>query len=82
MVDVIMGPTSPVLPFLLGTKINNPLAMYLDDIYTVPVNLVGLPGISLVAGKIDNLPVGLQVIAPAFCENRLFFTGKILEGLQ
>lgn len=81
-VDVIMGPTSPVLPFLLGTKINNPLAMYLDDTYTVPVNLVGLPGISLVAGKVNNLPVGLQVIAPAFSENLLFFVGKTLEGLQ
>ena len=81
-VDVIMGPTSPVLPFLLGAKTNNPLKMYLVDIYTVPLNLVGLPGISLVAGKIDNLPVGLQVIAPSFEEDLLFSIGKTLESLQ
>ena len=81
-VDVIMGPTSPVLPFLLGEKTSNPLKMYLVDIYTVPLNLVGLPGISLVAGKIDNLPVGLQVIAPSFEEDLLFSIGKTLESLQ
>ena len=77
-----MGPTSPVLPFLLGEKTSNPLKMYLVDIYTVPLNLVGLPGISLVAGKIDNLPVGLQVIAPSFEEDLLFSIGKTLESLQ
>ena len=81
-VDVIMGPTSPVLPFLLGEKTSNPLKMYLVDTYTVPLNLVGLPGISLVAGKIDNLPVGLQVIAPSFEEDLLFSIGKTLESLQ
>ena len=80
-VDVIMGPTSPVLPFLLGERTQDPLKMYLVDIYTVPVNLVGLPGISLPAGKIDNLPVGLQVIAPAFQENLLFSVGKTFENL-
>jgi len=80
-VDVIMGPTSPVLPFLLGERTQDPLAMYLVDIYTVPVNLVGLPGISLLAGKVGDLPVGLQVIAPAFQENLLFSVGKTLENL-
>ena len=80
-VDVIMGPVSPVLPFKLGERTQNPLAMYLVDIYTVPVNLVGLPGISLPAGKVGNLPVGLQVIAPAFQENLLFSVGKTLENL-
>ena len=80
-VDVIMGPTSPVLPFKLGERTKDPLAMYLVDIYTVPVNLVGLPGISLPAGKVGNLPVGLQVIAPAFQEDLLFSVGKTLESL-
>ncbi|MCH8244449.1 Asp-tRNA(Asn)/Glu-tRNA(Gln) amidotransferase subunit GatA [Patescibacteria group bacterium] len=80
-VDVIMGPTSPVLPFLLGERTEDPLKMYLVDIYTVPVSLVGLPGISLPAGKIGNLPVGLQVIAPAFQENLLFSVGKTFESL-
>ena len=80
-VDVIMGPTSPVLPFLLGERTEDPLKMYLVDIYTVPVSLVGLPGISLPAGKIGNLPVGLQVIAPAFQENLLFSVGNTFESL-
>ena len=80
-VDVIMGPTMPVLPFKLGERTQDPLSMYLVDIYTVPVNLVGLPGISLLAGKVDNLPVGLQVIAPPFREDMLFSVGKTLENL-
>lgn len=80
-VDVIMGPVSPILPFALGEKTNDPLAMYLADVYTVPVNMTGLPGISLPAGKVGNLPVGLQVIAPAFREDLLFRVGKTLENL-
>ena len=81
-VDVIMGPTMPVLPFKLGERTQDPLSMYLVDIYTVPVNLAGLPGISLPAGKVGSLPVGLQVIAPAFQENLLFSVGKTLENMQ
>lgn len=80
-VDVIMGPTSPILPFEFGAKTHNPLEMYLIDTYTVPVNLVGLPAISLPAGTVGDLPVGLHVIAPAFQENLLFFVGKTLESL-
>jgi len=80
-VDVIMGPVSPTLPFAFGEKTENPLAMYLADVYTVSVNLVGLPGISIPAGRVGNLPVGLQVIAPAFQENLLFSVGKTLENL-
>jgi len=81
-VDVIMGPTVPVLPFRLGERTQDPLSMYLVDIYTVPVNLVGLPGISLPAGTVGNLPVGLQVTAPAFQEDLLFSVGKALENMQ
>jgi len=80
-VDVIMGPTSPVLPFRLGERIQDPLAMYLVDAYTVPANVVGLPAISLPAGRVGNLPVGLQVMAPAFAENLLFELGKTFENL-
>ncbi|MDP4007075.1 MAG: Asp-tRNA(Asn)/Glu-tRNA(Gln) amidotransferase subunit GatA [bacterium] len=79
--DVLMGPTSPVLPFRFGERTKDPLAMYLIDIYTVPVNLVGLPAISLPAGTVGNLPVGLQVISPAFSEDLLFSVGKMLEKL-
>ncbi|MDO8474427.1 MAG: Asp-tRNA(Asn)/Glu-tRNA(Gln) amidotransferase subunit GatA [bacterium] len=80
-VDVIVGPVSPFLPFTIGERITDPLQMYLVDIYTVPVNLAGLPALSVPAGKVGNLPVGLHMIAPAFEEQRLFETGKLFEKL-
>jgi aspartyl-tRNA(Asn)/glutamyl-tRNA(Gln) amidotransferase subunit A len=70
-VDLIAGPTAPTVAFKLGEKANDPLAMYAADVNTVAVNLAGLPAISLPAGFSENLPVGLQLIAPAFAENRL-----------
>jgi len=78
-VDVILGPTSPCLPFKIGEKTDDPLSMYLADIYTVSVNLAGLPAISLPCGESDGLPMGMQLIAPAFKENNLFITAKIFE---
>lgn len=80
-VDVIVGPTSPFLPFKIGERITDPLQMYLVDIYTVPVNLAGLPALSVPAGKVGNLPVGLHMIAPAFREDTLFEAGKLFEKL-
>lgn len=80
-VDVIAGPVSPFLPFKIGERVTDPLQMYLVDIYTVPVNLAGLPALSIPAGKVGNLPVGLHMIAPAFEEQRLFETGKLFETL-
>ncbi|MBI1984665.1 MAG: Asp-tRNA(Asn)/Glu-tRNA(Gln) amidotransferase subunit GatA [Candidatus Wildermuthbacteria bacterium] len=77
--DIIAGPVSPILPFKIGEKTQDPLAMYLVDIYTVPANLVGLPAISLPAGTAGNLPVGLQLIAKPFQEQVLFQAGKALE---
>jgi aspartyl-tRNA(Asn)/glutamyl-tRNA(Gln) amidotransferase subunit A len=70
-VDLIAGPTTPTVAFKLGEKANDPLAMYAADINTVAVNLAGLPAISIPAGFSDNLPVGLQLIAPAFAESAL-----------
>ena len=70
-VDVIAGPTTPSVAFKLGEKSSDPLAMYAADVNTVAVNLAGLPAISLPAGFSANLPVGLQLIAPAFAEARL-----------
>jgi aspartyl-tRNA(Asn)/glutamyl-tRNA(Gln) amidotransferase subunit A len=70
-VDVIMGPTSPSTAFKLGEKAADPVQMYLSDIYTIAVNLAGLPGISIPAGLHQNLPVGLQIIANHFDESRL-----------
>jgi len=70
-VDVIMGPTAPSTAFSLGDKTDDPVAMYLADIYTISTNLAGLPGMSIPAGFIDGLPVGLQIIGNYFDEARL-----------
>lgn len=80
-VDVIMGPPSPFLPFKIGERTRNPLAMYLVDLYTVPVNLAGLPAISVPAGWVNDLPLGLQIIGKALQENMLFAIAKELEKL-
>jgi len=70
-VDVIMGPTSPNVAFGLGEKADDPITMYLSDIYTIAVNLAGLPGMSVPAGFVNNMPVGLQIIGNYFDEARL-----------
>jgi aspartyl-tRNA(Asn)/glutamyl-tRNA(Gln) amidotransferase subunit A len=70
-VDVIMGPTSPGVAFRLGEKADDPVTMYLSDIYTIAVNLAGLPGMSIPAGFSAGLPVGLQLIGNYFDEGRL-----------
>jgi len=73
-VDVIMGPTSPGVAFRLGEKADDPVTMYLSDIYTIAVNLAGLPGMSIPAGFSAGLPVGLQLIGNYFDEGRLLAT--------
>ncbi len=70
-VDVIMGPTSPTTAFKLGEKVDDPVTMYLNDIYTIATNLAGLPGMSLPVSQINGLPVGLQIIGNYFAEARL-----------
>jgi aspartyl-tRNA(Asn)/glutamyl-tRNA(Gln) amidotransferase subunit A len=70
-VDVIMGPTAPSTAFKLGEKADDPVSMYLADIYTISTNLAGLPGMSIPAGFIEGLPVGLQLIGNYFDEARL-----------
>jgi aspartyl-tRNA(Asn)/glutamyl-tRNA(Gln) amidotransferase subunit A len=67
-VDAILAPTSPTTAFRIGAKVDDPLAMYLNDACTLPVNIAGLPGISVPCGLADGLPVGLQVIGRAFDE--------------
>jgi aspartyl-tRNA(Asn)/glutamyl-tRNA(Gln) amidotransferase subunit A len=74
-VDVIMGPTAPSAAFKLGEKADDPVSMYLSDIYTIAVNLAGLPAISVPAGFSNGLPVGLQVIGNYFDEARLLNVG-------
>jgi aspartyl-tRNA(Asn)/glutamyl-tRNA(Gln) amidotransferase subunit A len=78
--DVIMGPTSPTAAFKIGEKTDNPLAMYLSDIYTISGNLAGIPGISIPCGFTKaNLPIGLQILAPAFEEERLLRIARMHE---
>jgi aspartyl-tRNA(Asn)/glutamyl-tRNA(Gln) amidotransferase subunit A len=70
-VDVIMGPVTPTTAFGIGEKLDDPIEMYLSDIYTIAVNLAGLPAMSIPAGFIDGMPVGLQIIGNYFAEDRL-----------
>lgn len=81
-VDVIATPTSPIPAFKIGEKSHDPLAMYLADIFTVPVNIVGVPAISIPSGKTkEGLPLGVQFIAPHMGESTLFTIGKEFEKL-
>lgn len=70
-VDVILGPTSPSPAFPFGAKSDDPIAMYLEDIYTISANLAGLPGMSVPCGLVDDKPVGLQLIGNSFDESRI-----------
>lgn len=81
-VDVIIGPTSPCLAFKIGELVDDPLAMYLSDIYTVSVNLAGLPAISIPCGQSNGLPIGMQIIAPPFMENNLFKIAKLYDNTR
>jgi aspartyl-tRNA(Asn)/glutamyl-tRNA(Gln) amidotransferase subunit A len=73
--DLIMGPTSPCTAFKIGEKSDDPVSMYLSDIYTIAVNLAGLPALSLPCGFMNNLPVGMQLIGPAHSEAQLLNVG-------
>ena len=77
--DLLFSPTSPTVAFRIGEKAENPLAMYLSDLLTIPSNMAGLPGLSIPCGLSEGLPVGLQLIGPQFSENLLFRAGHALE---
>jgi aspartyl-tRNA(Asn)/glutamyl-tRNA(Gln) amidotransferase subunit A len=70
-VDLVIGPTTPTPAFDIGAKMNDPVLMYLNDIYTIGANLAGLPGISVPCGFVDSLPMGLQLVGPHFAEAKL-----------
>jgi len=79
-VDCIVGPTSPVPAFKIGERASNPLEMYLSDIYTIPANLAGIPGISIPCGfSKDGLPVGLQILARHFDEKKMLHVAYAFE---
>jgi aspartyl-tRNA(Asn)/glutamyl-tRNA(Gln) amidotransferase subunit A len=78
-VDVILGPVSPTTAFKIGEKSDDPLNMYLSDIYTISVNLAGLPALSLPTGEANGLPVGLQIIGPRMSDLEILQLGKAIE---
>lgn len=78
-VDLILGPVAPTTAFKIGEKVDDPLAMYLGDIYTVPINLAGIPAMSIPCGQINNLPVGLQIIGRPFEEELIFYLGNVCQ---
>ncbi|MBN9190845.1 MAG: Asp-tRNA(Asn)/Glu-tRNA(Gln) amidotransferase GatCAB subunit A, partial [Microbacterium sp.] len=82
-VDVIATPSAPTTAFKLGEKIDDPLQMYLNDVTTIPANLAGVPGISIPAGlaEEDGLPVGIQFLAPAREDARLYRVGAAVESV-
>ena len=77
--DFIVTPTSPVPAFELGAKVDDPLAMYLNDLYTIPMSLAGIPAISIPCGTTEGLPVGFQLAAPAFGEGAMLDAAFALE---
>ncbi|MEW8232208.1 MAG: Asp-tRNA(Asn)/Glu-tRNA(Gln) amidotransferase subunit GatA [Candidatus Thiodiazotropha endolucinida] len=79
-VDVIMGPTTPTTAFALGEKTDDPVTMYLNDIYTIAANLAGLPGISIPVQPVNGLPVGLQIIGNYFTEGKLLNVAHRLQA--
>ncbi len=77
--DLIIGPTTPTTAYGLGERIDDPVTMYMNDILTIPVNLAGLPGMSLPAGFSHKMPIGLQLIAPRFREDTMYKAGFAFE---
>ena len=80
-VDLLAAPTAPTTAFKLGEKYDDPLTMYMSDIFTIPATLAGLPAISVPAGEAESLPVGMQLIGPQFSEPTLLSTAKQFENL-
>jgi aspartyl-tRNA(Asn)/glutamyl-tRNA(Gln) amidotransferase subunit A len=80
--DVLVSPTAPTTAFPIGEKVDDPLAMYLNDLATIPANLSGVPGISVPSGlaEEDGLPTGVQILAPAMADDRVYRVGAALEA--
>jgi aspartyl-tRNA(Asn)/glutamyl-tRNA(Gln) amidotransferase subunit A len=78
-VDLLVGPTTPTPAFAIGAKVDDPVTMYLNDIYTIGANLAGLPGLSAPCGFVDELPVGMQLIGPHFSEARLLSAAHLYQ---
>jgi len=81
-VDIILTPTSPFTAFKIGERAKSALSMYLADIFTVSINLAGLPALSMPCGEVQGLPVGLQIIGKSFREDEIFEVGSFFEKLN
>jgi len=77
--DAIVTPTSPTVAFKIGQKVDDPLSMYLNDVFTLPGNIAGLPGISIPCGLSEGLPIGLQIMANSFQEATMFRVAAAFE---
>ncbi len=80
-VDLLMTPVCPTPAFKIGEKIEDPVTMYLSDIYTVPVNMAGIPALAMPCGEVNGLPVGLQIMGPHFSEDLIFEAAQLCEDL-
>ena len=80
---MLVSPTAPTTAFQIGEKVDDPMAMYLNDLATIPANLSGVPGISVPSGLADEdgLPAGVQILAPALADDRVYRVGAALEAL-
>jgi aspartyl-tRNA(Asn)/glutamyl-tRNA(Gln) amidotransferase subunit A len=78
--DVLLAPTTPSVAFPIGAKVDDPLEMYLSDLFTIPSNLAGHPAMTVPFALSDGLPVGVQIFAPALGESQLFRTGVVIEA--
>jgi aspartyl-tRNA(Asn)/glutamyl-tRNA(Gln) amidotransferase subunit A len=77
--DALITPSSPTVPFRLGEKVDDPIQMYLSDIFTIPVNIAGIPALTLPAGFADRLPVGMQLMGRALSEETLLRIGHAFQ---
>jgi aspartyl-tRNA(Asn)/glutamyl-tRNA(Gln) amidotransferase subunit A len=77
--DALITPTSPTVPFKIGEKVNDPVQMYLSDVCTLPINIAGLPALSIPAGFASGLPIGMQIIGKPFSEGTLFKIGSAFQ---
>ena len=81
-VDVIVGPTSPVVAWNGGEKMDDPVTMYLADVFTISANIIGIPGISVPCGETHGLPVGLQILGKNFDDNKVLRVAAAFEALK
>ncbi|MDP3970370.1 MAG: Asp-tRNA(Asn)/Glu-tRNA(Gln) amidotransferase subunit GatA [bacterium] len=80
-VDLIITPTTPTTAFKIGENMDDPIKMYLADIYTAPASLAGIPGLAIPCGEVDNLPVSVQILGPQWSESSVLQLGKVIEEL-